>query len=311
MNATDTTEDALTLRQLLAILRARWMLVTGSALGAAILGFTIGLVMHPVYRSTVLLMPVQSTERQGLLGSMLGNLGSSAGLISSLGFGFGNETATTEALAVLQSREFIEEFIRSHNLMPVLYADKWDPQAGRWKADVTPPTSWKAYKLFTRDIMDVSQDKKTNLVTLHIDWTDRLVAAAWANDLVERVNARLRGRAMSDADDTIRYLEQELKNAEAVEIRTALFNMIESQLKIKSVATVRKQYVFKVLDAAAPSDFDVRLRPHKAIYAITGLVIGSILGASIAVLAGAPRRTPRGTAAAVLAGAPHRSVDAR
>jgi capsular polysaccharide biosynthesis protein len=194
-------------------------------------------------------------------------------------------------LALLQSRQFIEDFIQSRDLMPVLYTQKWDFQSKRWKAGETrPPTPWKAYKLFTGSILDVSQDKKTTLVTVRVDWTDRVTAAAWANDLVDMVNERVRARAIGDADRTISYLEQELKNAEAVEMRTALFNMIESQLKIKSVATVRKQYVFQVLDPAAPADPDVRLRPHKGIYAIIGCVIGFILGATAAVLAGVPRR---------------------
>jgi capsular polysaccharide biosynthesis protein len=114
-----------------------------------------------------------------------------------------------------------------------------------------------------------------------------VLAAAWANDLVDRVNDRVRARAIGDADHTITYLEQELKNAEAVEIRTALFNMIESQLKIKSVATVRKQYVFQVLDPAAPADKDVRLRPHPGLYTVVGFVVGLILGLTMAVLMGA------------------------
>jgi uncharacterized protein involved in exopolysaccharide biosynthesis len=293
MNVTDKTEDALTLRQMLAIIRGRWFMVACCGVLAAAAGLTAGLVMTPVYRSQILLMPAQGNERSGLLGSMLGGLAGGSSLISSLGLGSGNETATAEALALLQSRDFIEAFIANHNLMPVLYPDKVDPRTGAWKPTVAnPPTPWKAYKMFTSNILDVSQDKKTTLVTLRVDWTDRYVAASWANDLVEMVNERLRQRAINDANHTIDYLEQELKGAEAVELRTALFNMIESQLKVKSVATVRRQYIFQVLDPAAPADPDVRLRPHKAIYSIMGLVIGSILGAAIAILAGDSRRVP-------------------
>jgi uncharacterized protein involved in exopolysaccharide biosynthesis len=292
MNATEKTDESLTFRQLIGIVRSRWLLVLVTTVLGTAAGVAAGVLMKPVYRSTVLLMPTQGGERSGLLGSMLGGLGSGGtSLISSLGFGNSNETATAEALALLQSRQFIEQFIANHSLMPVLYPDSWDARTGGWKAGLErPPTPWKAFKLFTSGVLDVSQDKKTNLVTVRVDWTDRNTAATWANDLVDMVNDRVRARAIGDADRTISYLEQELKNAEAVEIRSALFNMIESQLKIKSVATVRKQYVFQVLDPAAPADVDVRLRPHPGTYTVMGFAVGFLLGTTVATLAGGPRR---------------------
>lgn len=292
-NAIVMTDESLTFRQLIGVVRNRWLLVLLMTLVGAVAGAATGLFMTPVYRSTVLLMPAQSNERSGLLGSVLGGLGGGgASLISSLGFGSSNETATAEALALLQSRQFIEEFVQNHNLMPVLYPQKWDTRTGTWKAAIArPPTPWKAFKLFTSDILDVSQDKRTNLVTVGIDWTDRNEAAAWANDLVDMINDRVRARAIGDADRTIDYLEQELKKAEAVEMRSALFNMIESQLKVKAVATVRKQYAFQVLDPAAPADQDVKLRPHPVLYTIVGFMVGLILSTAVALLAGDSRRS--------------------
>jgi uncharacterized protein involved in exopolysaccharide biosynthesis len=293
MNAIVKTEEPLTLRQLLGILRSHWLLLLITTFTGTGLGVAAGIFMKPVYRSTALVMPTQSNDRSGLLGSVLGGLGGGGGsLISSLGFGGGNESTTSEALALFQSRQFIEEFIQNHNLMPVLYPQLWDASKGGWKATVKrPPTPWKAYKLFTGGILDVSQDKKSNMVTVRIDWTDRDAAAVWANDLVDMVNDRVRARAITDADRTITYLEQELKNAEAVEIRTAIFNMVESQLKIKSIATVRRQYVFQVLDPAAPADVDVKLRPHPGTYTVIGFAVGFILGAVIAILMGGSRRS--------------------
>src|ERR1700753_1955708 len=66
------TEDALSVRQMLAIIRSRWLLVLLCTVIATSLGVAAGLLMEPVYRSTALLMPNQSNDRSGLLGSMLG-----------------------------------------------------------------------------------------------------------------------------------------------------------------------------------------------------------------------------------------------
>jgi uncharacterized protein involved in exopolysaccharide biosynthesis len=67
---------------------------------------------------------------------------------------------------------------------------------------------------------------------------------------------------------------------------------MESQLKTKAVATVRKEYAFRVIDPAIPSDPDLRLRPHKAQYILIGLVMGFLTGIAMVFLAGERRKIP-------------------
>jgi hypothetical protein len=48
------------------------------------------------------------------------------------------------------------------------------------------------------------------MVTLAIEWTQPEVAAEWANALVQRLNRRLRERALREAETNVAYLQAEM-----------------------------------------------------------------------------------------------------
>ncbi len=97
-----------------------------------------------------------------------------------------------ESLTVLQSEALTEKYISSHNLLPVLYANQWDRGKNTWRSsDVAKvPTLWKANRFFKK-IRSVSTDAKTGMITMTIKWTDPVLAASWANDLVALTNEYL------------------------------------------------------------------------------------------------------------------------
>lgn len=271
------------------ILLRYWRLIGVLVIVATGIGIAMALLMTPVYRSSALLMPAESNARYGMLGGILGDVGG-MGALAGLGLGTSKNTVTTEALALLKSRQFIEDFIQAHGLMPVLFRKEWDASRRGWKPSIKrPPTLWKGYKLFTNSVLDVYQDQKTDLVTVSVDWTNRDTAAQWANDLVSAVNDQVRSRAIREADQTIGYLQTEIQSADTIELRQALNAMLENQVKVRAIAAVRKQYAFRVLDAAAPADPDVMLRPRKGLYIVIAPFIGLALGVALATLVDARR----------------------
>ena len=71
------------------------------------------------YRADVLLAPADPKSTQGL-SSQLGNLG---GIASLAGLNLsGANSATNEALAVLQSRDFARAFLEEEGILPAIYA---------------------------------------------------------------------------------------------------------------------------------------------------------------------------------------------
>lgn len=237
----------------------------------------------PIFRTTAVMVPANA-ERGGDMRGPLGQLGGLASLAGLTVGGAGLETE--EALAVLRSREFTEKFIRDRNLMPVLFASRWNEKEQRWRADTTPPTPAQAYKYFHKSIRAVIQDKKTGLVTVQIDWKDGGQGAEWANELVRRLNAEMRVRAITHANASVGYLEKELEVTSAVGTRDSINRLIESQIKQRMLANVTQEYAFRVVDTAMAPDKNDPIRPKKRLLLAGGVLIGGVVGIAIVLVAG-------------------------
>jgi len=272
------------LRKLLDGLLAHRWLVTICVLVSTVAFVTVALVMTPVYRATAVMVPA-SEERNSLAGSLSSTLGSLGGLASLAGVNIGSaDSATEEALAVLRSRQFTERFINDLNLMPQLFSAK------DWESD-NPPTPARAFRRFKK-IRTVTQDKKTQLVMLQIDWQDREAAAMWANELAARLNVEMRNRAITQAEASLRFLEKELTNTTAVETRQAINRLVEAQIRQRMLANVSQEYAFRVVDRAMPSDADDPLKPQKLVLFLLGPLVGLVAGIVGVLIAGLLRRDP-------------------
>lgn len=286
-NSTDNpqSEERIDVRVAVGRLWARRWWIYGSIIFFTGLSIAAAFLIEPVYRSTCVLVPVDS-ERQGLSSALSGAVGSLGGLASLAGLNVGPRSQQTEeALAVLASREFTEAFIRDNNLMPKLFEHKWDARANTWKSGIKLPTPYKAFRLFDKSIRTVSQDKKTGLVTLQIDWRDPGEAAAWANELVRRLNAEMRGRAIEQSTASLGYLENELNKTTEIGTRDAINRLIETQIRLRMLANVTQEYAFRVVDRAMPADRDNPVWPKKSMLTASGFVVGALLGIAAVLIA--------------------------
>jgi uncharacterized protein involved in exopolysaccharide biosynthesis len=272
------------MRVLWARLRARraWIAVSVVLFTAAFIA--AALLMTPVYRAVTLVVDA-SSERGGAagLGNALGQLG---GLASLAGINVGAGKPIEESIAVLKSREFTESFIRDLDLMPVLFAERWDLQAGRWHNE-DAPTFAEAFRRFDSSIRSVSQDKKSGLVKIEILWREPELAAQWANELIERLNEEMRARAIASTKASMGYLESELGATTIVETRQAISRLMETQINQRMLANVTKEYALRVVDRALPPDVRDVARPNKLLLFALGPLVGFIAGVSLALLAGA------------------------
>jgi len=287
-------EHAFDLREfILRLWKGRWWVIGCTVVFTALMT-TIAFRIKPVYRATVVMVPASSeVGNMGALSSAVGQLG---GLAAIAGINLSAGDNTEEALAVLRSREFTEQFIVDHNLMPLLFAEQWDAASKKWKeAGDAQPTLARAYKQFDSSLRQVARDRKTGLVSMNIDWTDRKMAAVWANELIRRLNAEMRRRAIERSDASIAFLEKELASTTLVGMREAIPRLMEAQIKQRMLANVMEEYAFRVVDSAMEPDRTDRLRPNKPLLMAAGLFGGGILGIMIALATTAPGR--RGTVA--------------
>jgi LPS O-antigen subunit length determinant protein (WzzB/FepE family) len=262
-------EDVVNLATIFRILADSWKVLMSAALFGAIITAVISLQMRSLYRAEILVAPVNRDRLGGLnaLGNQVGGLAALVGV--DVGTSGGKEE---EWFATLTSTGFARSFILSENLMPILFAKGWDSRTSRWREDEKQPTLEAAVKLFTRSVRTITQDRKTGLVTVSVEWYSPQLAALWANRMVDMVNERLRTEAISNADLSIAYLNKELAKTNVVEMQQAIYRLIENQVNSAMLANVEHEYAFRVIDpAVAP---ETRVSPKRTVMTLVGGAVG-------------------------------------
>ena len=182
----DDADDTIDLVQTVAILRGYWkMLLCAAVLGGGIAA-VISLQMRNVYRAQAIVAPTSENNGNNSMKNGLGGIAELAGI--DLGGGGGRKV---EALATLSSPGIAREFITKYDLMPILYSERWDSEAKRWRAGAKVPTLEMGSKRF-RDRRTVVENTKTGLVTVTVEWYSPDLAAKWTMDLIDLVNERMR-----------------------------------------------------------------------------------------------------------------------
>ena len=261
-------------RFLQSCIRYRWMVI-GLFLASVSVALAIAIFSEEIYQGRVLMAPVKQDAQQSRLAALAGQLG---GLAAQLGLAGGVTDNTQEAIATLRSRLFLGSFIDDYDLVPVLFHDLWDSQNERWMVDdpTEIPSTADAYEIFD-DIMTVSENAQTGLVELTIEWRDRERVEKWANALVERVNRMMRDRAISEAERGIKYLNEQLAQTDVIELRLAIYQLIESNIQTVMLAKVRDDYAFRVIDPAVTPEEGRSVRPKRLLLLAVGVVFGAFL----------------------------------
>lgn len=275
----DDSSGELSIGDLLAVLWSRRLLIVGVTLLSAAIGVTVALLLPEKFESSVVLAPStnDSTTKFGRAGALLSQFGG-LGMLGGLAGG----GQRVDGLATLTSAVLTEGFIRDLDLLPVLYADDWDAATKTWKITDPDrlPTLWKAERLFREDVRSVTEDKKTGLITLTITWTDPVLAAQWATELVARTNALLRQQAIDEAQRSIEYLNGQLGKTSVVELQKAIYGLIETQIKQVMIANGNEQYAFRVIDPARVPE--KRSSPKRAAICVLATLLGGLFGCVLA-----------------------------
>ena len=286
MNMTDPThplreisnEDEIDLKELLGIFWRRRVLISAAALALSCAALILALVIPKKYTATTVLQPVQSSSSgMGAAGSVLSAY---KGLANLVGVSMPGDLRKEKAIALLKSRLIAEEFIRTENLLPILYSNRWDTRHKSWRTGVRVPTLWEGSQ-YLKKIAHVSEDSKTGMVNLSVTWKNSEVAAKWANDLVTLTNKYAQNQAIRRAERDIQFLNRQANKTQYVEERQGIFAIIQGELTKEMVAKGTRQYLLTVIDPAfAPERPSF---PKPILWSILGLLVGFVCGSAYAL----------------------------
>jgi hypothetical protein len=230
----------------------RWQLLAAGGLGilCAIAYFVVAERMY-----TVDLVAIPARHDQDF-SAALGGAQALGGIGSLLGLDAGRTEQVREGMALLKSRLLIEEFIRQKDLLPVLFAEKWDADNGAWIEPENVPSLWDGYEEFSDSIYTVSESPSQGTINIKMTWRDPESAASWANEILTLANDKLRQRTIRQSEDSLSYLRSELENITTMGVRQSVYSLIESQIRLGMLAKTRPDYAFTVVDPAQPKDLE-------------------------------------------------------
>ncbi len=167
--------------------------------------------------------------------------------------------------------------------MTVLFADKWDQDAQKWRA--TSPEDWpdlrEGVRYFDDNVRFVKEEKVSGLVTLSIEWRNPELAARWANLLVKRVNNTMRTRALVEAEANVAYLRRELSASNVVTLQHAIGRLLETELQKLMLARGNEEFAFRVIDSAQVPH--LRSWPPRTLIVALSVVLGVLTAALVVI----------------------------
>lgn len=237
----------------------------------------LGLSLTPMYRATALAVPADSGPLNSVMGGATGALG---GLASLAGLSMSGGSNTEAARALLESRQVISSVVETRALLPQLFPERWDANARKWSVTdpAEIPTLDDGAKRFIEHRLLVEFDAVNGQARVSVDWEDPSTAAELANEIVAEVNKVLREKAGRNATSALALLNRELATTDAVEVRDAIYKLIQEQLKYSVLSRAREEFALTVLDPAIPPNRNDVHWPRMDLMIVAGAFVGFLLG---------------------------------
>lgn len=273
----DRFDEEVSLYDLWCVVARQRRLVLSVMALSLLAALTYAWLSPDVYRAEVqMVYSLDGTQGSGAIGGDLQRLST---LVGVPGVKLDGGQASREvALATLKSRSFTDQFLKEEQATDALLAA--DGRIVATAGEQSP--QWRAYKRFASQVRSVSVDRNSGVITLGIEWTDPQLAAQWANAMITRLNAYLQNEAVSEAEKSIAYLNEQLASTNVVELQQSIYRLIESQIKKIMVASVNDQYAFRVIDPAQVPEEPYR--PRRMMIVILALLFGVMAGLLLAFL---------------------------
>jgi hypothetical protein len=258
------------------------IVITGLAFGIA--AFIASQLMQRAYMSTVSMLSAIEDTNNAALQRVTNQLGAVAGLLG-VG-GQGGRRDVNEALATLRSRLIVAEFLKAEEFLDDIIAFMGpEAVAGLSEED----TLQAAVTYFQDNILTVAYDTRTSLMLVSIVWIDRHKAAELANDYIAFTNEAMRQRGIDAARHRIAFLDKAAENAATVELRQAIYRLVEAQVNAEMLAATKPDYAFTVMDPAVPSGANAYVRPQSMLLALIATIFGAGMALGVLLLLGRVR----------------------
>lgn len=244
-----------------------------------LLGFVWHTTVRPEYLASVVAAPVEPESGAASTLAAAGDLTRLIGLSPQP-----TVSRKDEAIATLLSRGLLYQFISDLDLVQQLTVPG---PLGRLRARVgigKVPKVSDAYERLIANVLGVDEDRRTGLIRISIRWHDPETSVAWLNELVARLNKTMQFNARARTESGMEFLRAELVKTEAVEVRQAIFRLMEVQMKAAMLANVSDDFAIRVIEVPVVPDKDRPIGFGAVAQVLVGALLGSLLVAGFILL---------------------------
>jgi uncharacterized protein involved in exopolysaccharide biosynthesis len=278
----------------------KWRKLIGIFVAACVLlTMIISLFLNNIYAAKAIIIPVASREMggSGMAATLMQQVGGLPGI------SLPESVSETEIITLLKSITLREEIITRHNLLPVLFPEKWDKKTKTWRknwsfilnpfflaerlrAFISPadksvpahedgvPTVWDGLRKLDKTVNVISNRKEKN-ITISVEAEDPVLAAQIVGYFLAALNEYMSGEAKRVAMINRKYLEEQLMQTADPYIQQKIYNMIAQQIETSMMAEVKENFSFKVLER--PKAPDKKIRPKRSLMVLISLAVSLLL----------------------------------
>ena len=270
-------EKELTFKDLLeAIWINRFLIIIFSLLVGSITALYT-LTLNNVYRAEILLASSESKTQSPTIGQ------SGLAAIAGINLPSGTDEKTLIAIETLKSRKFISEFLIRHEALPALMAPiSWNSKEDILEVGEYHGSIQEATKRFMNIFYVEKLSQNTPFVLMTIEHISPTQARDWLKSMVEDLNQSLSQRDVTEVENSIKYLQEQINKTNVSDLKQLFYSMIEAQTSKAMLAEVRPEYAFRVIDPAiAP---ELKYSPQRLFVTFSSVIYSLIAITVLCVL---------------------------
>jgi uncharacterized protein involved in exopolysaccharide biosynthesis len=156
----------------------------------------------------------------------------------------------------------------------------YDAKSNTWIRDYSYPqqqipSAQESFEVFKIEHLSLSDDNKSDFITLSIKHRSPFVAKQWVELVVNEVNAFYRQKDKLESEKAVNYLNQQISMTGLSEIKQVLAVLLQEETKKLTLIEANQYYVFDYIDP--PAVMEKKSEPKRALICILSALLGGML----------------------------------
>lgn len=192
-------------------------------------------IATPYYTSSIVISPreAEGPSSADIL-SKLGGLGSMVGAT----LGVGGASNMDKTVLVMQSGDFIGDFIEKYQILPILFPNEWDSTTSQW-IETDPeaqPNLLRGIVKFNEDVLVIIKDPTAGVMTISITIQGEGRSKKWVDLFLAETNAYLKQSILTKSARNQKFLRQRMSRTHSPIILEKIQSLLAYEIEKEMLA---------------------------------------------------------------------------